>query len=69
MEPVLGSALQKITGKLEKIKKARRKKEIGGKQYCLEAKNMKYWEDGVHLFHFFGRRGKVKYGTEASRPY
>lgn len=59
LEPVLGYLLKKITGNFEKIKKARRKKEIGGKQYCLEAKNKKYWEDGVHLLHFFGRRGSM----------
>lgn len=39
LEPVLGTVLKKMRGKLEgKKKKARRKKEIGGKQYCLEAK-------------------------------
>lgn len=69
LEPVLGTVLKKMRGKLEgKKKKARRKKEIGGKQYCLEAKNIKYWEDGVHLLCFFLRREKVKYGTEALRP-
>lgn len=60
--------LRKLQESLRKKKKARRKKEIGGKQYCLEATNTKYWEDGVHLICFFLRREKVKYGTETLRP-
>lgn len=54
LEPFLGTVLKKTTGKLGKKKKkrkARRKKEV--QTLRLRGKNMKYWEDGVHLFCFF----------------
>lgn len=48
LEPVLGTVLRKMTGKL-----AKKKRRLRGNQYCLDAKNIKYCEDGVHLLFFF----------------
>lgn len=50
LEPVLGTVLKKMRGKLEgKKKKARRKKEIGGKQYIhLSCPNLYKWYEQNH---------------------